>query len=105
MELTTCLLVTGLLLVCSAGLGQITLKEKKAPLEKVLEDIEKQTKYVFLYDPDDLNIGPIAIEVKNATIQETLEKIFKGGLIEFTIVGNNVLLKKRRASRFQHIKT
>ncbi len=95
MKLTKLLLVMALALVCSDAWSQITLKEKKAPLEKVLADIEKQTKYVFLYDPDELKMGPISFEVKNASLQETLEKCFRGEPIEFTVVGNNVLLKKK----------
>jgi hypothetical protein len=95
MKLTKLLLVMALALVCSDAWSQITLKEKKAPLERVLADIEKQTKYVFLYDPDELKMGPISFEVKNASLQETLEKCFRGEAIEFTVVGNNVLLKKK----------
>ena len=82
--------------IAPAGYGQITLKEKNVPLEKVLATIEKQTKYVFLYDPEDLKVGPITIDVKNATLKETIEKCFRGMLIEWTVVGNNVLIKKRR---------
>ena len=96
MRWTTILLVIGLMHIGSTALGQITLQEKNAPLEKVLTDIEKQTKFVFLYDPDDLKMGPVTISIKNATLQLTLEKIFKGLPIEFTLVGNNVLLKKKR---------
>lgn len=95
MKLTTPLLVPWLVLTCTAGWGQITLREKKAPLEKVLADIEKQTNYVFIYDPDEMKMITITITVKNATLQDTLEKCFKGLSIEFIIVGRNVLLKKR----------
>jgi hypothetical protein len=59
MKLTTLALIIALVHICSSGRGQITLKEKNAPLEKVLSDIEKQTKYVFLYDPDELKMRPI----------------------------------------------
>jgi TonB-linked SusC/RagA family outer membrane protein len=97
MRWTTLVLVIALALVCSVGYGQITLKEKNASLEKVLSDIEKQTKYVFLYDPDDLKVGLVTIEVKNASLQETLEKCFGGKPVEWTVVGNNVLLKKKRS--------
>lgn len=96
MRLTTLILIIALGCVCSGGYGQITLKAKKAPLERVLSDIEKQTRYVFLYDPDDLKVGLITVEVKNAGLQETLGKIFKGMPIEWNVVGNNVLLKKKR---------
>ncbi len=95
MKLTTILFVTGLVLVCSEGWGQITLKEKKAPLEKVFADIEKQTKYVFLYDPEELKMGPVSVSVKNASLQLVLEKVFKGVPVEFSMVSNNVLLKRK----------
>jgi TonB-dependent starch-binding outer membrane protein SusC len=95
MKLTTIWLVIALALTSSAGWSQITLKEKKAPLEKVLADIEKQTRYVFLYDPDDMKMGLITINIKNATLQQTLEKCFKGLPIQFTLMGRNVLLKKK----------
>lgn len=97
MKMTTLVLIIVLVHTVSAGYGQITLKEKNASLERVLAAIEKQSKYVFLYDPDDLKMGPITIAIKNATIQETLEKVFKGLPIEFTVVGNNVLIKKKRS--------
>jgi len=96
MKLATLLLVIGLVHIGSVGYGQITLKEKNAPLEKVLAAIEKQTKYVFLYDPDDLKMGPVTISIKNAALQAILEKLFTGAPVEFTIINNNVLLKKKR---------
>jgi TonB-dependent starch-binding outer membrane protein SusC len=97
MKLTNLVLVIALVHISSAGHGQITLREKNAPLEKVLAGIEKQTKYVFLYDPEELKMIRITGYVKNATLPETLEKCFKGLPIEFTIVGNNVLLKKKHS--------
>ena len=101
MKMTTPVLIIVLVHTCTAGLGQITLKEKNAPLEKVLAAIEKQTSYVFLYDPDDLKIGPVTLYVKNATVQATLEKCFRGLPIEYTVVGNNVLLKKKAMGKVQ----
>jgi TonB-linked SusC/RagA family outer membrane protein len=95
MKLTTLLLIVTLMLLSFAGRAQITLKEKNAPLEKVLTDIEKQTKYVFLYDPDEVKIASITIEVNNASLQEALQKCFRGQPIEFTVIGNNVLLKRK----------
>jgi hypothetical protein len=94
MKLTTLVFVIALIHSNTPGYGQITLKEKNAPLEKVLAAIEKQTKYVFLYDPEEVKSITITLSVKNATLKETLEKCFKGLPIEYTIIGNNVLLKK-----------
>jgi hypothetical protein len=96
MRWTTWGLIVILLHIYSAGRGQITLHEKDAPLETVLSVIEKQSRYVFLYDPDIIKVGVVTIDIKNATIREVLEKIFKDLPIEFTIVGNNVLLKRKK---------
>ena len=94
MKLTTLVFVIALIHTNTPGYGQITLKEKNAPLEKILSAIEKQTKYVFLYDPEEIKTVTITINVKNATLKETLDKCFKGLAIEYSIIGNNVLLKK-----------
>ncbi|HEY6899466.1 MAG TPA: SusC/RagA family TonB-linked outer membrane protein [Puia sp.] len=94
MKLTAILLVILLVNAGSAAYGQITLKEKNASLEKIISDIERQTKYVFLYDPDEWKMGPITMDVKNATLQEALAKCFAGQSMVFTTVGNNVLLKR-----------
>ncbi len=95
MRRTTLLLVIALALGRSAVYGQITLREKNAPLEKVLTDIEKQTKYVFLYDPDALKAPPVTISIKNANLEKTLGQLFDNLPIEFTVVDNNVLLKAK----------
>jgi hypothetical protein len=94
MKLTTLVFVIALMHTNAEGCGQITLKEKNASLEKIIAAIEKQTKYVFLYDPEEMKTITISINVKNATLKETLDKCFKGLPIEYTIIGNNVLLKK-----------
>jgi hypothetical protein len=106
MKLATLLLVTALVHAGRSGYCQITLKEKNAPLEKVLAAIEKQTKYVFLYDPDELKMVRITINVKNASLQVVLARCFKGLPIEYIMVGNNVLLKKRHSeNKIEEIKT
>jgi TonB-linked SusC/RagA family outer membrane protein len=94
MKCTTTILIIVLVHTSSTAVSQITLHERNAPLEKVITAIEKQTIYVFLYDPEELKTPPITISIKNATLLQTLTKCFEGQSIEFTIVGNNVLLKK-----------
>ncbi len=84
-----------LVYIASPGYAQITLKERNASLEKILSAIEKQTKYVFLYDPDAIKTAPVTISIKNATLEKTLRQLLKDLPVEFTLVGNNVLLKNK----------
>ncbi|WP_431211029.1 STN domain-containing protein [Puia sp. P3] len=95
MRWTTTIWTMILLHTSVAAVSQITLQEKNAPLQTVLAHIEKQTKYVFLYEPDQLRLPPFNISIKNATLEQTLEKCFRGQPVEFSILGNNVLLKGR----------
>jgi TonB-dependent starch-binding outer membrane protein SusC len=103
MKLTTLLFFTALVLTSSEGWSQITLKEKNAPLEKVLTAIEKQTQYVFLYNPDELKVGLVTIDVKNASLQQTLDAVFKDAPVAFTVIEHNVLLKNKPAANARAI--
>jgi TonB-linked SusC/RagA family outer membrane protein len=95
MKLSTLLLIIALVQASAKGFSQITLHEKNASLEKVFSDVKKQSSYVFLYDEHQLNIGPVNIQVKNATLEETLAIIFKGLPVEYSVVQNNVLIKPK----------
>jgi hypothetical protein len=83
-----------------AGYAQITLHEKNTPLEKLITAIERQTNYVFLYDPDEIKTITVTANVKNATLPTVLQKCLKGLAIDYIIVGKNVLLKKRNKKTF-----
>ena len=64
--------------VSASSFGQrITLNAKNVPLEKVLKDIRMQSGYDFLFSEALINSSkPISIAVKNASIEEVLEKCF-----------------------------
>ncbi|WP_316814247.1 STN domain-containing protein, partial [Pedobacter heparinus] len=93
MKLIT-VLITIFFIYSSKGYSQITLNQTNAPLESVLQSIEKQTGYVFLYTDKGLTKIKITIHVKNAPIEVTLKECFKNLPYTFKIVENNILLKK-----------
>lgn len=95
MKLTAILLFLALMQASAKGYSQITLKEKNAPLEKVLESIKRQTGYVFFYDNNDVRQTRISIEVSNASIESVLKACSNVLPLTFKIVGNNVLLKRK----------
>ncbi|MGN6181837.1 MAG: SusC/RagA family TonB-linked outer membrane protein [Mucilaginibacter sp.] len=104
MKLTTLLMTIALLTASAAGYSQITLRERNVPLEKVLSDIEKQTKYVFLYDAGDLKAAPITVEVNNVTLDEALKQCLAGLNVEYTVEENNVLLRAKALSVTARVK-
>lgn len=95
MKLTSILLFLALMQASAKGYSQISLKEKNAPLERILESIKKQTGYVFFYDNNDIRQTRISIEVRNASLESVLNECSKVLPLTFKIVGNNVLLKRK----------
>jgi TonB-linked SusC/RagA family outer membrane protein len=95
MKLTTFLLIIAFLQVSAKGFSQITLHEKNASLEQIFSAIERQTNFVFLYDEQKLHVGPLNIDVNNASLQETLARLFKGYPVDYSIVEKNVLVKSK----------
>src|ERR1700730_10795569 len=98
MRLTAILLFAGFLQVSPHGYSQakITLSEKKASLEKVFNEIEKQTGYSIWYERSFIEkANKIDIDVKNATIEKVLDICLKNQLLAYHIVGNIVVIKSK----------
>lgn len=104
MKLTTIILFISLMQASAIGYGQkITLKQRNASIEKVLNLIKQKSGYVFFYNRDDLPKTRITVEVKNATIEETLKESFKGIPVEWEIVKNNIVLTRKSSSFLDEI--
>ena len=98
MKIAAFLLLAASLHLSATGLGQrtITLKLENANLKKVFYEIRKQTGYDFFYDDDLIkNALKVSIEVKDASITETLDLCFKSQAITYTISGLIITLKPR----------
>ncbi len=95
MKLTTILLFLAFMQASAKGYSQINLKEKNAPLERILESIKKQTGYVFFYDSNDVRQTRMSIEVKNASLETVLRECANVLPLTFKVVGNNVLLRRK----------
>lgn len=96
MKLVTFFLTVILARVEATGFGQqITISERNAPIERVLQKIEKQTGYVFFYDTDDIESLNVSIVLKNASIDQTLKECFKGLPVTYKIVDNTIVIRKK----------
>ena len=97
MKLTFLLIAFAFLHLSAATYAQkVTLNEKDASLEKVFNDIKKQTGYIFFYKADALNgTSKVTISVKDATLEEVLDRCFKDQPLVYTIAGKTVGVKKK----------
>jgi len=74
----------------------ITLSMKGVPLQKVLEEIRRQTPYRFIYTQEELAIArDVSVDVKDAKIEEVLSLCFRDQPLSYTITENHVIIRKK----------
>ncbi|WP_428331524.1 TonB-dependent receptor domain-containing protein [Mucilaginibacter sp.] len=98
-QLLAILLFAFCLQLSAATLGQsITLSEKNASLQTVLNKIEHQSGYdVFLQTELLAKSAKVSVKAKNQTLQQVLDKIFKEQPLSYAIVGHTIVLKEKTA--------
>lgn len=101
MRMTAFLLISAIIQV-SANIpasAQVTIREKSAPLEKVLKAIKKQSAYDLFFDEILVKSKgkPVAVSLNNVSVEEALTQVFKTqDHLTFTLTGKiiSVLEKK-----------
>ncbi|WP_255431042.1 SusC/RagA family TonB-linked outer membrane protein [Pedobacter sp. N36a] len=67
---------------------------KNAALDKVIEEIAKQSGYQFIFDASYLQkSSPTTLEIKSADIKEVLNTVFKTQNFSYEISGKTIILK------------
>jgi TonB-linked SusC/RagA family outer membrane protein len=106
MKLSFLLILAGALQVSAKVNGQetVSLKLHNVELSKVLNSIERQGTYRFLYNSRLKNIhDKVNIDVSNKEISETLRKIFSGKDLTYKILENNLIVVLSSAMALQDI--
>jgi len=98
MKITVILLLAFCFEVHAKGFAQqISLSEKNAPLEKVFKEIGKQSGYHFLYTDEMLqDAHAVSISVKNVSLKDVLDKLFKEQPLQYTIMDKTVIVKPKK---------
>jgi TonB-linked SusC/RagA family outer membrane protein len=98
MKLSLILILVGTLqLSANVLLGQqVSISTSESSLRSVLEDLQEQTGTYFMYHEADLNEDLIIeLDLQNATLENVLDEICKQAPVEYEIIEDFVLLKKR----------
>ncbi|AEW00434.1 TonB-dependent receptor plug [Niastella koreensis GR20-10] len=97
MRITAILLLGACLQVAAKGRAQnITLSERNAPIEKVLQIIEKQANVSFYYKIELLKkAGPVSIDVKNGTLKQVLDFCFNNQPFTYEMFDKVVVIKPK----------
>ncbi len=86
-------LTIGELLASNVRAQNITLRMERQHLSEVLSAIEKRTNYHFFYNSRLVDVSKIvSINIDNAALEETMEKLLTDMEIDFKVVKNQIVL-------------
>ncbi len=97
MKLTAVMMLAFLLQVSARGYSQkITLDLQNVSPGKVFKEIKRQSGFLFLYNSNDLKrLGTVSIQVKNADIEDVLNRCLASTRYTYRIVDKTVVLVPR----------
>jgi TonB-linked SusC/RagA family outer membrane protein len=100
MKLAALLLFAAVMQVSAKGLAQekINLAMTNASLDKVFDQIEAQTGFVFIYKNETVKDKKISIKVSNASLTQTLDLCLKGQALSYQVIGRSVAIKVEKGS-------
>jgi TonB-dependent starch-binding outer membrane protein SusC len=101
MRLTLFLLVGIILTGSASSYSQSTrldIKLKNGTIGELIDKVEKNSEFVFLYRNDELNLDrQVTIELENATIQQVLEAGLKSQNIAWDVYDRQIILRKSQS--------
>src|SRR5690606_6314158 len=86
-------LLLSIILFSSHSIGQISVKARQVNAKRILNDIEQQSNYRFVYDESSIQFPLVNVELTNASIEHALSTLFANTDIAYKIVKKNILLK------------
>ena len=97
MKLVSLLLLGTMLHVSASTTGQkINIRAKQATLQDILQDIQNQTNYDFLYSNNQVNsLKRMDVFVENKDLKDVLKKVLTPNGLVFFVENNMVLIKTR----------
>mgnify|MGYP003575808964 CR=1 FL=1 len=100
MKLIVLLLTTAILQVSASTYGQtVTLEQHQAKLVNVLDEIQRQTGYGFVYNDKTLSKARLVnLSIRNVNLEEALELCFDGQPLTFEINNRIVTVKEKTPS-------
>ncbi|MEC5142723.1 SusC/RagA family TonB-linked outer membrane protein [Chitinophaga sp. 212800010-3] len=97
LKITTVLMTVLCMQISAKTLSQqITLNQRNAPIQKVFEEIKKQSGYRFWYEDAVLQKSkPVDISVRNASLEEVLTLLFRNQPFSYEIIGKIIAVKDK----------
>ena len=94
-----------LCLIAQSSLAQtisVNIRMRQVKMTQIMDEIEKQTKYLFIYDKG-IGVDQIAsVNVVNGPVTEALSQMVKGTNIRYEINSSNIILSNKQIATGPH---
>lgn len=94
--ITLFIFATGLLASVRSQNMRVNIHMNNAKTQKVMEEIERQTDYLFVYNNEDIDLNhKVSISAESQTVSEVLSMLFNQTNTTYAVEGNNIMLVKK----------
>ncbi|MDR2969632.1 MAG: TonB-dependent receptor [Tannerellaceae bacterium] len=77
--------------------AKVSINKENSTLLDILDEIEKQTEYLFLYNKKNVDVNRTAsVRVINQPVSRILDAVLEGTNVNYEMVGNHILLSDRK---------
>ncbi|MFC4676867.1 TonB-dependent receptor [Dysgonomonas termitidis] len=101
MKITTLLLILAVCNIAASTYGQsgkISMK-KTSSIWDILKDLENNSDFTFFFNDNQVDRNKkVSVNVKNTTVENTLEQIFQNTEYTYQVVGQQILIKVKNES-------
>lgn len=96
--LTLFMCATGLFASVNSQTIRVNISANNTTTRTILNEIEKQTDYLFIYDTKEVNLDrKISVDANDKTVAEVLSNIFNNTDVVYAMEGSNIMLMKKDA--------
>lgn len=75
---------------------RVNIQVQDVATRTILDDIEKQTDYLFIYNADEVDLArKTSLHASNNTVAEVLSHLFNGTDVVYAMEGSNIMLMKK----------
>lgn len=95
--ITLFLSTTGMFASVNSQNTRVNIHVNNANTQIVLNEIEKQTDYLFVYDTKEIDLNrKVSVEAQNKTVADVLSSVFTQTDISYAMEGNNIMLMRKK---------
>lgn len=84
--------------------ARVSINKNNTQLEKILNEIESQTDYLFIYNNQVDVSRKVSVKVKTKPVSEVLDNLFKDAGIEYEMEGTHIVLSAKETNSIVAVK-